>query len=172
MTRVKQYLAATTAALFVAATAFVVTQQVQGNAAPATGAELGIQSSYAFDVTDKKQLLDAADAAFLGTVLAKAKTDQEKSTTVWRVRVEDQVVGEVAGEVLVRQLGYTDDDGRDHHAADQRMLKKGDRYLLTTSFDAETGQYTLFAGPVASVPSQPGASEKARVAEYQKAARE
>ncbi len=128
-----------------------------------------IRDSYAFDVTDKRQLMRHADDVFVGDVVGVHRTDVEASSTVWRVAVVANVKGEAAGEVLVQQLGYVDEDGNAHATEEQPLLEPGRRYLLVTTRGDEAN--VLIAGPAASVRTAGPASEASLVAEYRAAMR-
>lgn len=156
-------------AVVCAVAALVATLALQSRAEDAAGVG-SIKDSYAFDVTDKRQLMDYAEAAFIGEVIGKEGTDEAYSTTVWRVSVKNAIKGQPQGEVLVRQLGYVDSDGRAHVTEKQPMLVDGRKYLLVTTVD-ETGQHTLVAGPAASVPAETAAEEASVVDVYQAASR-
>ena len=123
-----------------------------------------IKDSYAFDVTDKRQLMSHADDVFVGEVVGVHRTEAEASSTVWRVAVVANVKGQATGEVLVRQLGYVDEEGNAHPTEEQPLLEPGRRYLLVTTRDREAN--VLMAGPAASVRTAGPASEARLVAEY------
>jgi hypothetical protein len=129
-----------------------------------------IQTSYSFDVTNKQKLMTFGEAAFTGTVLGVARTDEANSTTVWRVSVKNSFKGAAAPTILVRQLGYVDGGGRSHVAEDQPLLVAGAEYLMVTTRDATSGEYTLVSGPAASVRADSAAQQKVLVQAYSAAA--
>lgn len=127
-----------------------------------------IKDSYAYDVTDKAVLMDHADTAFVGTVVAKVETIEDEATTVWRVSVQDVVKASASGEVLVRQLGYVDSEGHNYATEAQPLLTVGKSYLLVTTVDKKN-QHTLIAGPTASVAVKSATHLKELVAQYKQA---
>jgi hypothetical protein len=114
--------------------------------------------------TDKRQLVSHADDVFIGDVVGVHRTEAEASSTVWRVAAVVNVKGQAAGEVLVRQLGYVDEDGNAHPTEEQPLLEPGRRFLFVTTRDYEAN--VLMAGPAASVRTAGPASETRLVAEY------
>lgn len=130
-----------------------------------------IKTSYSFDVTNTSKLLNYADDAFVGEVVGVAQTEEDRSTTVWKVRAVDTVKGTPGDVVLVRQLGYVDREGRAHVAEDQPLLKIGSRQLLVTTRTSVAGEMTLIGGPRSSVPIKTAAQERQLVNEYRTAAR-
>lgn len=126
-----------------------------------------IRDSYAFDVTDKRQLMRHADDVFVGEVIGVDRTEAEASSTVWRVAVVANVKGQAAGEILVRQIGYVDEAGNTHATEEQPLLEPGRRYLLVTTRGDDAN--VLMAGPAASVRTAGPASEARLAAEYRAA---
>ncbi len=66
-----------------------------------------IAPSYAFDVSDRRQVAGFADHVFLGTVTDKAGVDRANGPpkTIWAVEVAQVLKGTVAGSLRVRQTG-------------------------------------------------------------------
>lgn len=132
------------------------------------GAGIGsIEDSYAFDVKDKTQLMSYGDEVIVGEVLEPMRTDEERSSTLWRVRIIRSIKGDRSGEAQVWQLGYVDSDGRAHVADEQPLLEPGRRYLLVTTREGD--ENTLVAGPAASVRVESIAQENRVVDEYRAA---
>jgi hypothetical protein len=146
--------------------AFAVISASQSEDAASVGS---IKDSYAFDVKDKKQLMAYGEEVFVGEVLEAVRTDEAKSSTLWRVRVIRSVKGDRRGDALVWQLGYVDGDGRAHVAEEQPLLQPGHRVLLVTTREGE--ENTLVAGPAARVPVDSRADEERVVGEYRAAQR-
>lgn len=130
-----------------------------------------IQDSYAFDVKDKRQLMGYASEVFVAQVVEKVETDQQAGMTLWRVSVLDSIKGSRIGEALVRQLGYVDDNGKEHHAEEQPLLAAGKRYLLVTTRQSGAGENTLVAGPSSSVEVGPAEHQRSVASEYRAAMR-
>lgn len=130
-----------------------------------------IKTSYSFDVTDTVRVMDYADDAFVGEVLGVAETEEDRSTTVWKVRVIESVKGTSGTLVLVRQLGYVDKSSKAHVAEDQPLLTIGSRQLLATTRTSVAGEFTLIGGPRSSVPIKTAADQRRVVDEYSAAAR-
>lgn len=154
------------AAVAAAIAAFAVIGSSQSEDAASVGS---IKDSYAFDVNDKKQLMGYGNEVFVGETLEAVRTDEARSSTLWRVRVIQSVKGDRRGEVLVWQLGYVDSDGRAHVTEGQPLLQPGGRVLLVTTRAGE--ENTLVAGPAARVPVDSRADEERVVAEYRAAQR-
>jgi len=128
-----------------------------------------IKDSYAFDVKDKRQLMRHGTEVFVGEVLGPAETDYRFGSTLWRVRVVRSIKGSPSGEVLVRQLGYVDKDGRTHATEEQPLLLAGTRHLLVTTRVGGASENTLIAGPAASVPVKSSVHEQRLIQQYRDA---
>lgn len=152
------------AALAAAIVAFAIISSSQNEDAAGVGS---IKDSYAFDVHDKKQLMSYGDEVFVGEVLEAVRTDEERSSTLWRVRVIRSIKGAPQGEALVWQLGYVDADGRAHVTEEQPLLQRGARVLLVTTRDGD--ENTLVAGPAARVSIGSNVDEERLVREYRAA---
>lgn len=151
------------------ASAIVVVSLVNASRAEDTASLGRINGSYAFDVKDKRQLVSYADDVFIGEIVGVERTEPDASSTIWRVAVVTGVKGEASGEVLVRQLGYVDDEGRAHPTEEQPLLEPGRRYLLATTRNGD--EHVLVAGPAASVRARDRAMEASLIAEYRAAMR-
>jgi hypothetical protein len=130
-----------------------------------------IKDSYAWDVKDKRQLMSHGTHAFIAEVIGAERTEHAASTTVWRVRVVRSVKGSASGEVLVRQLGYVDKDGRAHVTEEQPLLLAGGKRLLVTTQDPGSSEHQLIAGPAASVNAPTADHELQLVRDYTAALR-
>jgi len=128
-----------------------------------------IDTSYSFDVTNMTALMNYADAAVFVTIHEPVKTVLQESATYWRATVRQAPVGSASGEVVVRQLGYVDKDGRKHQMHDQPILRSGQDYLLVVTRDGD--HMTLVAGPKSAVPVEPATDQAKLARSYQEAAR-
>ncbi|MFB6722530.1 hypothetical protein ACFCV3_20300 [Kribbella sp. NPDC056345] len=165
MTRRRILVAAATAVLALG-TGFTPGKQMQAEDAAGIGS---IKTSYAFDVKDKRTLLNHASAVFVAEIIGAERTDESAASTVWRVRVVQSLKGTRTGEILVRQLGYVDSARRVHAAEEQPMLVPGGRRLLVTTGGADGGPATLLAGPAASVDVGDSVRQAQVTKEYQSA---
>ena len=154
------------AAVAAAIAAFGISSSSQSEDAASVGS---IKDSYAFDVKDKKQLMAYGNEVFVGEALKALRTDEARSSTLWRVRVIRSVKGDRRGEALVWQLGYVDRTGRAHVTEEQPLLQPGARVLLVTT--REGAENTLVGGPAARVPIRSRANEEQVIAEYRAALR-
>jgi hypothetical protein len=132
--------------------------------------EAGIETSYAFDVTNRRYLAAWADAVVIGRVVEQV-SEQEPRTT-YRVEVVRALKGDLTGAVQVRQLGYVDDQNVAHETADQPLLTPGRTYMLALGTGDDGDAYTLVAGPAAAVPLTSTSDSDQTVAEYRRAVRE
>lgn len=67
-----------------------------------------IAASYAFDVTDRRQVAGFADHVFVGTVTDIVGVDRSRKgppATIWQVEVAEVLKGSVSGSVRVVQYG-------------------------------------------------------------------
>lgn len=154
-------------AIIVVAVSFTIARQIAAEDAAAIG---GIKDSYSFDVTDRSQLMDYGDEVFVGRVVDREVNDPDAGVTIWRVQVVASVKGSAAGEVLVRQLGYVDEDGRVHESEEQPLLPLGGTRLLVTTGSPSGPALTLVAGPAASVKAETAQRQRELVGRYAAAA--
>jgi hypothetical protein len=167
MTRTKVAAGAGAALLAVAlAIGFATWMQMRAEDQVSVGS---IKDSYAFDVKDKHQLMRHGTEVFVGEVLGPAETDYNAGSTLWRVRVVRSIKGSPDREVLVRQLGSVDRDGRTRATEEQPLLLAGRRHLLVTTRVGGASENTLIAGPAASVPLSSSVHEQQLVQQYRDA---
>jgi hypothetical protein len=150
----------------VAAVAFAGGEQ---DAAPevASGHSRVIESSYAFDVSNKRYVAGYADAVVIGRVAGRAS--QSEPYTTYDIDVIRALKGSPPPALTARQLGYVDDDGVAHETEDQPLLDDGRVYVLALTGDA--GGYTIVGGPAAAARAD-GGEGSPLVREYQQAVRE
>jgi hypothetical protein len=127
-----------------------------------------IESSYGFDVSDKRQLAGYSEDVFLGRVVEAVGS--EDSHTQYSVEVLEPIKGRLEGTVTVSQLGYVD-GVETHEAEDQPLLVPGQQYVLVTNPDIDReGWHTLIAGP-ASAATTNETNRGEVVSEYRRAVR-
>lgn len=108
-----------------------------------------IDTSGTFDVGNLPHLAGYADNIFVAKVETIESVEDEH--TQYRVSVEENVKGDLEGDVVVSQLGYVDDNVT-HVTEGQPLLQVGSTYLLVTNLDTTgTGWQTLIVGPTAAV---------------------
>lgn len=128
-----------------------------------------IQDSYAFDVTNRTELMKRSGEVFVGRVTKRVKTLAEESSTVWDVQVLEAVKGpRSSGTVQVRQLGWVESNGRTHQTEDQPLLKPGAKYLMVTNRQGSGN--VLVGGPEAAKPADSTAEQRDLVRDYRAAA--
>lgn len=127
-----------------------------------------IETSYGFDVSDKRQLAGYSEDVFLGRVIERLGSEDHH--TQYSVEVIEPIKGRLEGEVVVSQLGYV--DGVETHVAeDQPLLVPGQEYVLVTNPDvAHEGWHTLIAGPAAAATTNE-TNRGEIVSEYRRAVR-
>ena len=108
-----------------------------------------IESSYAFDVTNRALLAGYADNVYVGRVEKRVDTQVDRQRTLFRITVEQVYKGSPGHVTVVRQLGYSSLRGT-WIPGDQPVLQEGKRYLLATT-NADHRQQTVIAGPEAVV---------------------
>lgn len=108
-----------------------------------------IGTSSTFDVENLPHLAGYADNIFVAHV--EAIEGVQDAHTQYRVSVEETVKGDLAGDVVVSQLGYVDENVT-HVSEGQPLLNVGGTYLLVTNPDTTgTDWQSLIAGPASAV---------------------
>jgi hypothetical protein len=123
-----------------------------------------IAPSYAFDVSDRRQVAGFADQVFVGTVADKAGVDRSNGppTTNWTVEVEQVLKGTVAGSVRVRQTGTSRSVGDG-----VTPLSVGGTFLIAAT-DSD-GRLISVGGPSAPARIESAADRSRLVAQWEKA---
>ena len=108
-----------------------------------------IETSYAFDLTNLRELTGYADNVFVGRVVARAGSTQLRTQSV--VEVVETLEGDLSGRVVVDQLGY--ETAREIHVAEgQSLLRPGATYLIVSNDAIDgSGWQTLMGGPASLV---------------------
>jgi hypothetical protein len=94
-----------------------------------------VDASYAFDVSDPRELALFADNIFIGRVDTEIGTfnDGRMPNTHYRVEVLENVKGRLKGRVRVNQDGgFNEDENTVILMQGDQLLKAGDTYLLVT----------------------------------------
>lgn len=108
-----------------------------------------IRTSGTFDVENLPHLAGYADNIFVGHV--EAIEGVQGAHTQYRVSVEETVKGGLAGDVVVSQLGYVEENVS-HVTEGQQLLDVGRTYLLVTNPDTTgTDWQTLIGGAASAV---------------------
>lgn len=103
-----------------------------------------VQTSHAFDVTDPQRLVGWADNVFVGKVVNLSGTSDERGMleTQFKVEVEENIKGELQGEITVNQQGGYDGKNLILVENDQ-LLKEGESYLFITRKIEEQNLHTV-----------------------------
>ena len=142
---------------------------------------------WAYEVRDERQLVGAADDVFVGKVVGQVGTSRLKAEglpegeagpvlprTQFSVRIEETVKGTLDGTVTVSQEGgYVElaaDSGPDKGKTSRvlqlmehdPLLKPGQSYLFSTSYDAEEDHHQVTAPGYGDIPIGDGPGEKQR----------
>jgi hypothetical protein len=102
-----------------------------------------VQTSYAFDVTDPQRLVGWADNVFVGKVVKMSGTSDERGMveTQFKVKVAENIKGELQGEVTVNQQGGY--EGKNLILVDNdKLLKEGESYLFVSRKNEEQNWHT------------------------------
>ena len=103
-----------------------------------------VQTSHAFDVTDPQRLVGWADNVFVGKVVKMTGTSNEREVleTQFKVKLEENIKGELEGEVIVNQQGGYEGKNLILVENDQ-LLKEGESYLFITRMNEEQNWHTV-----------------------------
>ncbi|MBT2681034.1 hypothetical protein J7E38_18750 [Bacillus sp. ISL-35] len=103
-----------------------------------------IPASYAFDVTDQKQLVGWADNVFIGKVEETKGTSNEDGIleTQYEVEVAENIKGQLNGRIMVNQQGGFEGNKLVLVENDQ-LLKEGESYLFVSRQNKQHGWHTI-----------------------------
>jgi hypothetical protein len=103
-----------------------------------------IQGSYAFDITDHKQLVGWADNVFIGKVIETEGTSNEDGMleTLFQVEVAENIKGQLQGRIIVNQQGGYEGNKLLLVENDQ-LLMEGESYLLVSRHNNQHGWHTI-----------------------------
>lgn len=112
--------------------------------APVNQEVQNISASYAFDVTDQKQLVGWADNVFIGRVKETKGTSNEDGflETQFEVEVAENIKGELNGNITVNQQGGYEGNKLLLVENDQ-LLKEGESYLFVSRYNKKHGWHTI-----------------------------
>lgn len=120
-----------------------------------------IEPFYAFEAADDRELVGFATNVFTGRVVEENGSEGTPLSgpdgkvlpqTQFSVEVLDNVKGDLTGTVTVNQTGgYDEEEGHELLVKDDALLEPGREYLFSTSYDEETGRYTIVAQPFGAV---------------------
>jgi hypothetical protein len=141
-----------------------------------------IEALHAFPPADASRLVGFADHVFLGTVIAETGTAPIDTSspdpasfvprTTFRVRVETNLKGRLAGEVTVAQAGGVDPvDGAQLRVDGDPPLVPGTSYLLLTRRDAAHGLHNVVAPGWGDLPAVTAPVRAALLARYRSVVR-
>lgn len=105
-----------------------------------------IHPSYAFDPNQKEQLVGFSSNVFIGTIVKKEKEIQDKPmpVSVYTVSVDENIKGELMGEVKVLQrIGYDEKGKAEVKYEGDNYLTEGEQYLFTTNVNNKFGGYII-----------------------------
>lgn len=97
-----------------------------------------VKPEWAFNINKKELLVGWADNVFTGVVVKKEKEirDEVGPLTIYRVRVEKNIKGNLAGEVTVMQrIGYDNLRKALFKFEGDDYLQEGRRYLLVAKYN-------------------------------------
>lgn len=152
-------------ALSVVALIFVIISQIY-NRIPVT---VGI--SYAFDVSEPKEVVKNVDHIYIGEVVNQVKPKYRGDAipyTHYVVRVVDVIKGTSSNQTQVLVMGGKNDQGKEFIVEGQTLLEKGKRYLFATTDDKEFGKgqnwelYTQVVGYNLDTPENKNVADRYR----------
>ncbi len=152
---------------------YIATRSEDERPGIASGEVQVIESSFAFDVSNKRYIAGYADALIV--VSGAQRVSQSEPYTTYRLSVSKVLKGKVGTVITGRQLGYVDKTGVTHQTEDQPLLGAGKAYVLALSRDARG--YTIIGGPAAAAPTNGDSNNRvgngsAVIGEYEQAVRE
>lgn len=140
------------------------------------------EMSYAFDVTDERQLVGDADNVFIGRVLEKVGEEGAPVSgpggvvfpqTQFAVQVQENIKGDLAGVVTVTQAGGRAREGGDVVLFEgDPLLEHGQEVLLVTKYDQANGWHTVTTPGFADLRIKDKEQKKALKEKFEKAKKE
>lgn len=129
--------------------------------ATGNGEVVNVEVNYAFEPTDKKQLVGFATHVFVGRVVEKVGAEgaplsgpgnEVMPRTQFSVAVLEGIKEDLGGEVTVSQTGgYDASEDRVVRVEGDPLLQPGQQRLFVTSYDGQEDWYTMVAQPFGDV---------------------
>jgi hypothetical protein len=122
---------------------------------------INMEVDYAFEPSDKRQLVGFATNVFVGRVVEKVGTegaplsgpgDEVVPRTQFSVEVLKNIKGDLSGHVTVSQTGgYDKAESGEVRVEGDPLLKPGQEHLFVTSYVREEDWYAIVAQPFGDV---------------------
>ncbi len=142
--------------------AYAASPEEAAGAKDTTRQRVSIVPSHIFDVEDEKKLVGFSEHVFVGRVVERAGTKVAPPLgadgaalpqTQFRVQVEDNIKGELGGDVVVNQVGGLDQEtGRLFVVDGDQLLEPEQTYLFATRYDEKKGWHEIAAQGHSNVP--------------------
>lgn len=140
---------------------------------------LRMEASYAFDVSDPRELVGSADNVFVGRVVEEVGGEDiagegggDIPQTQFAVDVVENLKGELRGQVVVNQDGGTlPGESRPILLTGSEPLEPGESYVLSTSRDVPSGWHSIVATGFGDVPVSTEPNPGEVLARYRQAVR-